>query len=363
MNRSSRYAVGCWLLPLFTVTGQAPGAQEQQSKQPVLLLVHGRDVQTDTPLALRADWSSALNLGLARAGIDSTLIPDVDRRFVYYGNVYANGFQHPKCAGVTLALDGGSPPPPPKNESANPFNGVLRLAKALTLFMPSSWRYGVIMPITRDTKEYIERGVPSCSVRNIYRDSLEAQEKRPIVVLAHSQGALLTYEYQANDEGWAHPLSGFVSAGAQFGFDALMLRFGAKAQQGGDGISTPPGLGKVWYNFYDSQDAVAFSMGDRYRKSPLMRDMEEHQVHNPLEFRHTATGYLSNAVVALATADAWCKSFSQPPAGCTAVRDSVAFGRIRTEPKHRPDLWSVLSVPVAIIPLVGYGLLIHRLVR
>jgi hypothetical protein len=329
--------------------------------RPVLLIVHGRSVHpADGGAEVRREWSSALSRGLAAAGIDSLLIPETDRRLVYYGDVYGKGYEHPHCRDVTRLV---ATLPATESEAANPANGSLRLAKSFSHFMPSSWRYTLIMPFTKDTKEYIERGAQSCSVRNIYRDSIEAQGSRPIVVLAHSQGALLTYEYQAHDEGWADSLSGFVSFGVQFGFDALMTRFGAKAQRGGNGISTPPGLGHVWYNFYDSQDPVAFSMGGRYRPVDASHILREFQVRNPAEFRHTATGYLGHRTLALATADAWCRAFrSAPPGECAVVRDSIEHGNLESEPKHPPDVWTVLSVPAAVAPLVGYAWIVRRLV-
>lgn len=355
------------LIPLAcaaSATAQSPTGS-RATGMPVLLIVHGRDTQTDDVGALKREWSDALNVGLIQGNVDPTLIPDSARRFVYYGDVFAKGAVHEKCRDVTLVANVLEPVVEPTSEPANSGNGILRLAKSFTTFLPGDLTYRIIMTQTRDTEEYITRGSPSCSVRNIFLDSFRDARAsgRPIVVVAHSQGALLTYEYEGSTEGWGHELGAFVSIGSQFGFDALMTHFGAKAQKDGAGISTPPGVGAVWYNFFDDQDAVAFAMDGRYA-STLHSEVREYRAQNSLPFRHTATGYLSNGMVALGTASAWCAAYGAPkPDACADVRARVEHGELHDEPSRRADKWAIIGAPLRLVPLAIYAFLAYRIVR
>jgi hypothetical protein len=351
---------------LVLALGPCANAQQtqdsRQASSPLLLIVHGRNEGTEDPGALFKRWSLALDTGLVAAGLTAGIIPHEDRRFAYYGDVFRTGYVHPSCEQLRYATQSrGSDVPRPENAK----NGLLRLARAFTKFMPSSWQYSLVMPFTQDTKQYIEDGKPSCSVRNILYGALDSADRaqRSVVVLAHSQGALLTYEYEANNAGWGIPLAGFVSVGSQFGFDNLVKRFGAKDRRGRRGYVTPTGLGLTWYNLYDDHDAVAFRMADRFDSTEVTSVMREIRVRNSERFRHDAVGYLRNPVVALATAHAWCRAPNRQAAECENVDRLVAAGGLAEAGRRMPDGWSFLAAPLAVVPLAAYVLPAQRIVR
>lgn len=341
----------------------AQGASPSQAGAlPRLVIIHGRKVRTSDPEGLAREWNQALDRGLVQAVGDASFIPMAARSFVYYGDVFRPGKPdyHDNCPDSLFRATRNDPaqlatPDPRHEREENGANAGLRLARALTRFLPQGWKYGVVMQFTRDTKDYIHEGAISCSVRNIIHDTLTSDTTRPTVVLAHSQGALLVYEYLANNEGWVH-IDGLVSAGSQFGFDRLMLDFGGKRGPRGAGFRTPSGT-PIWYNVYDAQDPVAYSMSDertssRYNPNSGLVDLKEVRIRNREDFRHSAVGYLSHPSTALAVADTWCRSFKDsPPPKCMEVREQAKA--LSDEKKRRPGWVEALSVPLSITPIAA----------
>jgi hypothetical protein len=349
------------MLLSLELLAQTPQPTEDSSVRPILLVVHGRNEGKTDSVVLRNRWFAAIDSGLLAAGLSPQLIPNSDRRFVYYGNVFLSTEPHPRCGDVRVTSKSSIT----ADEDASPRNGALRVVRGLTKFIPSALNYRMIMHFTKDTKEYIEEGLPSCNVRNILIDHFDtlAKQKRPIVVLAHSQGALLTHEYAANTSGWGVQLSGLVSVGSQFGFDGLITRLGAKKRRGSTHYSTPPGLGGVWYNLYDDHDAVAFRMAGRFDSTDATPTLREIRMRNNAPFRHDATGYFVNPVVGLATADAWCRAAWAGTVGCSAVSDSIKAGRLVDSPRRAPDGWSLLAAPLSLVPIAIAGWLGGRVIK
>lgn len=373
-SRTVRFAVTLsFLLVGFIVAipNASPGhAQQELSRRPRLLVIHGRAETTNDPKGLAAEWMHALNLGLHTALGDSLFIPLRDRGFVYYGDVFreTDPDWHPRCPLAVRRRKAlyARDPIDAEEQKESGENVGLRFARALTTFMPQSWRYNIIMPFTRDTRDYIHEGLPSCSVRNILHDSITSDTTRPLVILAHSQGALLTYEYLANAEGWRQ-IAGLVSAGSQFGFDQLMLRFGGKQGANGSRFRTPSGI-RMWYNIYDAKDPVAFPMANsrrhsRYRPDSALVWLRELRIRNPKRSRHDATGYLAHPTTAIAVAHAWCRALAEQPRRSGRCFDVEHAARSLTSDPRRPVDWvDVASLPVRLVPLIGYGLIARQTV-
>ena len=137
------------------------------------------------------------------------------------------------------------------------------------------------------------------------------REGRPIILVAHSLGSLVAYDYLSarNDTGLVQR---FVTIGSMVGAGELRrLLIGGDEN---DTLSKPAGV-KSWTNIRNRHDlfATSISTGPDVVADPPADEVDPHEM----------VGYLRGAVTSAEVLGSWCGAFgSKVPAACASVRQT-----------------------------------------
>jgi pimeloyl-ACP methyl ester carboxylesterase len=150
-----------------------------------------------------------------------------------------------------------------------------------------------------------------CGSEQRLADAIESarREGRPVILVAHSLGSLVAYDYLStrSDTGLVQR---FVTVGAMVGATELRkLLIGGDAN---DTLSRPAGV-KSWINIRHENDlfATSISTGRNVIATPPTDEPDPHEL----------VGYLRGSVTATEIIGSWCGAYaSKPPAGCASVR-------------------------------------------
>jgi pimeloyl-ACP methyl ester carboxylesterase len=275
------------------------------SSRPVILLVHGRGLQDRDSASMRRQWIDALRSGAATLTRSPT-IDDPDVRVVWYADV----------------LD------PSSSEScsyaaADP--RARRDAKTdVDLKQMMVFAGGFINLISSLVDDSTAREIRTLSADAAFlgdvhkRCASEARlgaaidrakrEGRPIILVAHSLGALVAYDYLS-----ARPDTGvverFITIGSMAGAPELR-----RLIIGGDSTDTfaVPASVKGWTNIRNEQDALAapLAIGRDLVTNPPPDEVDPHEI----------VGYLRGTLTAREILGAWCSAVSGArPRGCNDV--------------------------------------------
>lgn len=366
--------------PASMVAASAPDVRGR----PIVIFVHGRNQAGKTEREMQREWFDAFEDGLDKFGAKD-LIAGSDRVLARYEWVYETDYEpSPKCGGVSprpgtllalrhdaqlAALDtfmvrATAPETMTAKERdeydkstqkaqrlALQLRDLVELRQALELAELSAeeqvaannltkflkWlRKGaekVIPPslVTRfvaDTRAYLSMGRQTCDTDARVREALDQARGagRPVVLVVHSMGGMVTYHI-------LHPLLGdaqrydvrrYVSLGIQLGWESLppyLIGTMAKSPY------AVPSSVQDWVNFTGSDDLIGFPVGKTFHFPQVpgkrVRDVEVNTGKDP----HDISQYLQQRVVATSIADAWCRAFTAPatkPAACTAVEQLAA---------------------------------------
>jgi hypothetical protein len=274
--------------------GRSPG-------RPVVLVLHGRGVQSEDSASLRREWRDALNMGLVAAGARS-LIGEEDLRLVWYADAL-----DPRASGACAGSRGA-----PTSEVAS------GLAAAGSLLgMAAELMGGVEGDALRSLAGdllYLGDDRKRCAAEERLADALAgaAREARPVVLVAHSFGSLVSYHHLRTRDTLSAPrVERFVTIGSLLGRPELRTLL--LGPEGRDPV-LPAGVGS-WVNVRDPADPFASSLIGlgALGRGGKVQDVQTEA--SPPGDPHDAARYLADPATAHAVLLAWCVAL---PAGGSA---------------------------------------------
>ncbi len=293
-----------------TVAGDTQ-ARQHDPRRPVILVVHGRGFLARDSTVVRREALHALREGAARATGDS-LLEDGDLRLVWYADLM--DVRHREARSMTSCDNGAG-----SSDDGNPAGFFLRsLAQVLSELVDGSATDSTddgARDIAGDLRFIGDRTV-RCGAQGRVADALAraSAEGRPIVIVAHSLGALVTWGYlEHRDTRDVPEIERLVTVGAPIGNDGLReLLMGDTAK-----VSLPRGV-RSWVNAVNVDDGLAARITSRDSPLPGITDIVAERNG---ESAHDLRGYLRDSSTAKAVVSAWCEAarMKNRPAGCVAL--------------------------------------------
>ena len=270
--------------------------------RPIILLVHGRGLQDQDSASARKQWVDALRSG-ASTITRSPTVDDSDVRVVWYADVLE----------------------PKSSESCDYGPTDLRARRNaetdVELKQVMSFAGGFINLISTLADDSTAKEIRTLAADAAFlgdvrkRCASEARlgaaidrakrEGRPIILVAHSLGALVAYDYLS-----ARPDTGliqcFITIGSMAGASDLR-----RLVIGGDSTDafTVPVSVKEWINIRNEQDGLAtpLTIGRDIVTNPPPDEIDPHEM----------VGYLRGTLTAREIIGSWCSSVQNPrPRGC-----------------------------------------------
>jgi hypothetical protein len=294
-----------------TVRGQAP-----PPVSPVLVLVHGRGQEGRKPSDVRRLFVDAFVAG-ERTVAGSEIVPAADIAFVWYADLIDPNAEAPdRTMGCSFAVEQTARSKAALDDWRQRLIGVLAAA---------GMQQPIMQRFMADTYKYLAEPDVRCEVDA--RLELEIGENglrgRPLVVVAHSMGGIVTLSSLAENAGVIDPADRLrvvrlVTIGTQVGLPLVLEGlFG--------NLVTPPVPEPItiasWTNFMNEGDKLAFPTTGSFKASDAARLPRDVRIDVPGD-RHAATSYLSDPRVMRSALWAWCRAYpagSQKPAGCAKV--------------------------------------------
>jgi pimeloyl-ACP methyl ester carboxylesterase len=287
---------------LLAVTTAAP---PNDRGRPVILLVHGRGMTDRDTLAMRKLWFGALRSGLMATGGDS-LVTERDVRVVWYADVLdprataGCDYEH----GDLRAKRDAAEDPDLKSLVSMAGN----LLDALTNMIPDTDATSQLRALAADAS-FLSDVRKRCASELRLAQAIDRArgEGRPIILVAHSLGSLVAYDYLSTRTD-SVLVDRFVTIGSMLGSPVRHLLIGGDST---DTLSRPPSV-KEWVNVRNEQDpfAVPLSIGRDISTNPPSDEPDAHEM----------VGYLRGAATGREVLSGWCAAFqSNRPRGCKDV--------------------------------------------
>jgi pimeloyl-ACP methyl ester carboxylesterase len=302
MRRLIACVAGALTYAAWTASGAQSGAQ---SGRPVVLLVHGRGLQDRDSVSARKQWLDALRSGAATL-TRSPAIDDADVRVVWYADVLD--------AKSSEGCDYASTDPRARRDAKT----------GVELKQVVAFAGGFINLISAFADDSTAKEIRALSADAAFlgdvrkRCASEARlgaaidratrEGRPIILVAHSLGALMAYDYLSTrtDTGL---IQRFITIGSMAGASELRrLVIGGDST---DAFTVPPSV-KGWTNIRNEKDglAVPLTIGRDIVTNPPPDEIDPHEM----------VGYLRGTLTAREILGAWCAALtSGRPRGCIDV--------------------------------------------
>lgn len=281
--------------PARTVAAAAP--------RPLVLLVHGRGQLGRDTASLRRELTRALQQGSTTA-TGAPLLADDDVRLVWYADAVDARATASGCASTVRS-----------DASEDPAIGAVRMLAVAAGELLGEVDLGAggeaveLRAIAGDLRWLADAGARCAAQQRL--DSAVARartEGRPVVVVAHSFGALVTWGSLAGAAPGAR-VERLVTVGSMLGSgDVRALVFGDDRP-----LALPAGV-RSWVNVVDDADGLAVPLG---AASGAMRDV---RVQSSRDDVHDFGGYLADPVTARAVTEAWCAAYaSGAPSACAVA--------------------------------------------
>lgn len=284
----------------------SPAAPVREAPRPLVLLVHGRGYAGLDTAALRREWQAALNAG-ARSATGRTTFRDGDVSLVWYADAL-DPDSDARCSAARLARYRGAAAPDDGLGALLEFGGLLL----------AGFTDGAADADARDLRaiggelQYFTDAGRRCAAEQRLSRALRAaaEQRRPVVLVAHSMGALVSWSFlEAHADARRLPrIERFVTVGSLVGSATvreLLLGGGARS------VGLPRGVAS-WVNVVEEADPLALplrggtaGLADVVTRGPAGAD--------PHRIEH----YLRDPVTATAVLEGWCGAFAGGrPAGC-----------------------------------------------
>lgn len=306
------------------VVGAAGGAQADRPAppaRPIVLLLHGRGLAGRDTSALRKQWQRALERSIASTA-ERPLLEEGDVRLVWYADVLdpdANLGCHETMADARGSIGAFG--------DLQSVVGALGSLLAWAAEGTSGGERTEMRALAGDLLYLSDRGRRCGAEQRLATALADAKrERRPVVLVAHSFGALVAYGHLANarrDTSSEAIIERLVTLGSMLGdAEVRELVFGGSRT---DSLSMPHGV-RSWINVRDLRDALALpaapqggAAGGRIR-DVLMESDDERGPHDVI-------AYLAHPTTGRAVLWAWCDAFADAggaarPEACTAIADA-----------------------------------------
>jgi pimeloyl-ACP methyl ester carboxylesterase len=284
----------------------SPAAAQSDRGRPVILLVHGRGMLDRDSAATRQLWFDGLRSGVTTLTRGATL-NDGDVRVVWYADVL-----DPRS---TEGCDYGSSDPRALRDAktASEVKQVVSVAGGLFSLISSlagdKESASQLRALAADAS-FLSDARKRCASEDRLRLALERArlEGRPVILVAHSLGSLVAYDYLSTrtDTGLVRRL---VTIGSMAGAPELRrLLIGGDST---DAFSVPASVGE-WVNIRNDKDPLATPL-------PIGRDIVTAPPADEVD-PHEMVGYLRGTITAREILSAWCSAIpSNRPQGCIDI--------------------------------------------
>lgn len=299
------------VLPVFAAAfatafaAAAAGAQQDRGR-PLVLLVHGRGMLDRDTAATRKMWADGLASGLRSVSLTSP-ITDRDVRVVWYADVL-----DPRS---TLGCNYASTDPRARRARGDDqeLKGIVgaigSLFGALTALVSDSESGLELRSLAADAS-FLSDAHKRCASESRLATELDRahREGRPVILVAHSLGSLVAYDYLSSrsDTGVVQRL---ISIGSPVGSPELR-----RLLIGGDSTEmlARPASVSDWVNIRNEGDpfATALPIGRDLLATPPADETDPHEM----------IGYLRGTATAREILSGWCAAIGQGarPAGCSS---------------------------------------------
>jgi pimeloyl-ACP methyl ester carboxylesterase len=275
--------------------------------RPVILMLHGRGMGDRDTAELRKLWLDGLTRG-AKPLTRAPLVAERDVRLVWYADVL-----DPRSS---ESCD-YTPDDPRARHDAKTDPGLKSLVSlvgnvlgALTSFVPDTESVTQLRALSADAS-FLSDAHRRCASERRLSDALDRakREGRPVILVAHSLGSLVAYDYLSTRRDSA-VVQRLVSLGSMLGAsDLRRLLIGGDST---DGFGLPHSV-RSWVNVRNDGDplAVPLSFGNEIVTTPPADEMD----------RHEMIAYLRNSFTAGAILEGWCAAFvTAQPSGCRELK-------------------------------------------
>jgi pimeloyl-ACP methyl ester carboxylesterase len=291
---------------LLVFAALAPLHAQSDRGRPVILLVHGRGMLGRDTALTRQLWFNGLKSGAATL-TRSPVIEERDVRVVWYADVLDPnsseacdyGYDDPRARRAAKTDPG-------VKQMASIAGGLFSLVSALT---DDKEKGSELRALAADA-QFLGDARKRCASEARLSAAIDRAraEGRPIILVAHSLGSLVAYDYLStrSDTGLVQR---FVTIGSMAGApDLRRLLIGGDST---DAFTMPKSV-RDWVNIRNEKDALAtpLAIGRDTLVVPPADEIDPHEM----------VGYLRGSVTAREVLGAWCTGVkSTRPVGCKDI--------------------------------------------
>lgn len=313
-----------WPAPSAPAT---PAAVVSDFGRPVVLVLPGRGLDGSDTASMRRNWNSALDQGIASIAGERLLDED-DLRLVWYADALEPGTG--ACPVGSRKEDRAGPQSERRGaEWARDVGAALRSAGTLMGLVAQlvDGPEGEALRSMAGDLVYLGDDDQRCGAEERLAEALAAAERegRPVILVAHSFGALVAYHHLKTRPDASPRIERWVTVGSLLGHPELREVLLA----GGGGTGLPVGVGS-WVNVRDPGDPLAAPLaGIRSSPSDTVaiedRNTEGSGAGNP----HDPERYLSDPATARAVVEAWCRAAGEASVCSGSAVESPRGHRLR----------------------------------
>jgi hypothetical protein len=272
--------------------------------RPVILLVHGRGMVDRDSAAMRKLWLAALISGL-KTVTPVSVVAERDVRVVWYADVLdprSNAGCDYDRGDVRVHRDATQDP------DLKAFASVAgNLIGSLSSLVADTEMTAQLRGLASDAA-FLSDARKRCASERRLADAIDRARRqgRPIILIAHSLGSLVAYDYLSSRTD-SVLVSRFMTIGSMLGSPELR-----RLVIGGDStdVLSKPASAKEWINIFNEEDPIAgpVSLGHDVPANPPADEPDPHEM----------VGYLRGSIVAKEVLNGWCAAFETTscPPGC-----------------------------------------------